>query len=399
MHRTMRICGRIFAAVVAMALLGGHAAAWPDCNVDGVYDFDPVAPAAFGHKLMPGQVLGFPGESAVNTGSTRVVSLGDGGEITLEFTDNVIVDKPGPDFIVFENAFFSLAPGDSLAAYAVFAEPLIVEVSDGVTWKRFGFDQAALDTVGGVGGTSGDTIELLVGLAGITPTYNGGNIKPDDLLEWDPAGIAGVSGWGGDAFDLADVGLTQARYVRLIDSGRPVGFAGTEEGADVDTVIALNSMPAPTAAADADGDGLSDAEEIAHHTDPADPDTDGDGMNDGEEAASCHCPLLYGDTLNGIDVALATSDVDNDGVTACYDNCPTVSNPGQQDSDGDGVGDACEGPFGGGGGASSGSSGGGGCMAAPGRGSGAASPVSWLLLLLPLLIGALLRISFSREAV
>ena len=35
-------------------------------------------------------------------------------------------------------------------------------------------------------------------------------------------------------------------------------------------------------------------------------------------------------------------DIDGDGVTDDVDNCPEVSNPGQEDADSNGVGNACE---------------------------------------------------------
>jgi hypothetical protein len=43
-------------------------------------------------------------------------------------------------------------------------------------------------------------------------------------------------------------------------------------------------------------------------------------------------------------VAEPLPDGDHDGVPDVFDNCPTVSNPDQRDTDGDGVGDACEKP-------------------------------------------------------
>lgn len=80
--------------------------------------FGPGDP--YGRTLLPDIVLGPPGKN------TEVVSLGNGGSITVSFGEGRIIDGPGVDFIVFENPF----PGN--------AELATVEVSeDGITWHRF----------------------------------------------------------------------------------------------------------------------------------------------------------------------------------------------------------------------------------------------------------------------
>jgi hypothetical protein len=194
---------------------GGVAAAEGDPWIDVVRAFAPGTFAGFGQQNMPWVVLGPPVPGGVSRGSTDVVSLGNGGSIEVLFRDNLVVDGPGADLVIFENAFHIGSPSGD-----VFTEFAFVEVStDGREWHRFPFD-----------GESG------VGLAGATPVL----LEPADPL--DPAA-------GGDRFDIGDLGLDFVRYVRLIDAGAEIDDVGnhvapaSQGGFDLDAAAALNSTP------------------------------------------------------------------------------------------------------------------------------------------------------------
>jgi hypothetical protein len=292
------LAGPPFAALVALSILAvpGPVRADPttDCFPDRVVALaigSVASPPAF-NSWQPGIVLGPPGNTTPTNGTLTVMSLGHGGSVVLEFSDNEIVDGPGPDFIVFENAFFCTAPPPTEAdPWSVFAEPGIVEASaDGVVWQAFPYDTGALAEVTTL--CSDKTLlARLHGLFGITPNFTGNWTVPDDPLVFDPMAPGGVSGHGGDAFDLATVGLARARFLRLTDPNLPIGIPGSADGLDLDAVVALNARPT-LPGPDADGDRLPDeAETWLYHTNPQDPDSDGDGLTDGEETATCRDPL------------------------------------------------------------------------------------------------------------
>jgi lysophospholipase L1-like esterase len=100
-------------------------------------------------------------------------------------------------------------------------------------------------------------------------------------------------------------------------SGTDADHDGVDDSCDNCPLVA---NPAQT---DQDGDGKGDACDVC----PIGGDADGDGRCD----VSDSCPFD------------AANDVDGDGLCGGEsDNCPEVYNPGQEDSDNDSVGDACD---------------------------------------------------------
>jgi hypothetical protein len=190
-----------------------------DRFVTKVVSFTPGPCAGFGGAAMPGVVLGPPVGAGSMEGSYDVVSLGVNGEIVVSVEPNAIIDGPGPDFIVFENGFW--AGGDPQRPTAELAEVSVSE--DGVTWKTF-------PCTPGPGPTYG-------ACAGWRPVYSapGNGISPVD-----------PTAAGGDPFDLGEVGLATARFVRLRDLGTvtcPTNPADRAKnvGFDLDAVAVVNA--------------------------------------------------------------------------------------------------------------------------------------------------------------
>lgn len=66
-------------------------------------------------------------------------------------------------------------------------------------------------------------------------------------------------------------------------------------------------------------------------------------MTAGTYAVSVTVSDMKGGTATAtLSVSVRTADADGDGVPDALDNCPELSNAGQQDADGDGLGDACD---------------------------------------------------------
>lgn len=212
-------------------------------------------------SFLPGIVLGPPRGAGLLQGGFDVFSLGFGGEIVLRFDDNAIADGEGVDFTVFENAFLAENPA-TLTIERPFADPAVVGVSqDGVTWHEFPCQLVAQPATG----------TWYPGCAGVFPTLSHAD-QPATPHASIPtavplAALIGApsepppdpGGAGGDSFDLAEVGLGWARFVRIRDpdfwTGDP--FGATNAGFDLDAMAAVHSVPAT----DANGNGVPDAME------------------------------------------------------------------------------------------------------------------------------------------
>lgn len=181
----------------------------PDCAKASARFITNIVDFEFGPGQNHNQESGFPhalyGPPRAND-TNSVVSLGNGGFVIVEFENNIIVDGPGPDFIVFENPV------------PHFVELATVSVSnDLITWHEFPCTAAQ----------DGPDYGSCAGV-GIVRSHPDNGIDPLDPT------VA-----GGDAFDLADINVAEARYVRIQDREDLVGPAGVF---DLDAVAIVNAL-------------------------------------------------------------------------------------------------------------------------------------------------------------
>lgn len=158
-------------------------------------------------------------ENAVGPANSSIVSLGDGGWITLSF-DRPIQNGDGADFVVFENAF-----ADPLDLSMAFLELAFVEVStDGEYFVRFPA-VSNLQTDSQITNTSYSDASHIHNLAG---KYLAGYGTPFDLEELK---------------DSSGIDIQEIRYVRIVD----VVGSLEDEFSNVDHLGNVINDPWPTA--------------------------------------------------------------------------------------------------------------------------------------------------------
>ena len=194
---------RLRALLSTILLLSACAADRPGCAERPTYAdrvIHPVSshPGAFSD---PARAANGVRGAGTRGGSHDVFSLdrSPDGALVLAWSAGAICDGPGPDLAVFENPF-----RDDDDPTSTFFEPVVVSVSaDGKSFLDFPHEYLGPDA---------DDISVWRGFAGMTPVLlheETNRVSPFD------AGAA-----GGDRFDLAAIGLTEVRFVRLTAAQR-----------------------------------------------------------------------------------------------------------------------------------------------------------------------------------
>lgn len=186
--------------------------------IDTVYRFTPGTGQNAGQSetYYPQNIFGLPWANADSLVPASMpedmLSLGMGGEIVVGFKNHEITDGEGDDFYVYENVIYMQMVG------GLFAEPAKVAVSsDGENWVEFPYDEMTLE-----------------GCAGVSPT-----LKAEDSTD--------IRKRGGDGFDLAKLGLSAIKYIKITDITEMLKnnkehpyYNAVLSGFDLDAVVGVN---------------------------------------------------------------------------------------------------------------------------------------------------------------
>jgi hypothetical protein len=295
--------------------------------VAGVARADPFADAVVSYRIGTGGGAGTERLPGVVLGPPH------GGGAFQGSTDTLSLGLGGQIVIAFSDNLVVDGPGVDLTVFEnpflvrgavtgpLYAEPGTVSVSaDGVHWVTFPCHV--------------DMPPYYPGCAGVYPVFanadDPGAPSPlvpsttpiQDLIGVPIDAFTPPAGSGGDSFDLSAVALHVARYLR-IDASQIDARLGGLSGFDLDAVAGVHSLDT-VGLPDTDGDGIPDvADDCPTVPDSDQRDTDHNGIGDACQPGG-------------------PPDTDHDGVPDAIDNCPTVFNPDQADSNHDGIGDACE---------------------------------------------------------
>lgn len=173
------------------------------------------------------------------TDPKKIISLGDGGSLTLLFADPIF-NGPSWDFAVFENAFNN-----------TFLELAFVEVFDGDTWARFPTNSLTQTTT--------QIDQTSAANNGVDPTdIDGfaGKYRASFGTPFDLSVLIGVPGLNVDhiiAVRVVDVvGTIDPDYARLDSEGRIINDPWPTDffngGFDLDAIGAFHVVPEPGSA-------------------------------------------------------------------------------------------------------------------------------------------------------